>query len=203
MGCKRGASGSDPSYQKARTLYQELYASELDDAYGDPRMVEVEGLLEKVGRRSPDAGAAEAMLRSIQHGREELARQAAERQKMAAAIAPPRPIDIDPAAVLAAAHPDAGQDPGSDPYAPGTPVAALSAASGGCLVSGEPFSEQGTGVTGTVYRLSNSSSCAAQAPTLVGRVILVSGGRIYRRYLDSAPPAAADAGAGGASVRSQ
>ena len=64
----------DPSYQQAAAIYQQLYATQLDDAYGDPRMDEVVALLGKVSPRSIDAERAQSMLRTIQKGRVEIGR---------------------------------------------------------------------------------------------------------------------------------
>ena len=186
-GC-RGKTGPDESYQQAAALYQQLYASQLDDAYGDPRMNEVVALLGKVDRRSVDAESAQAMLGTIQRGRSELARQGAEREKMAEAAARSAIAsvsNIDPQQVLAAST-DAGQP--QDPFAPGASVAELNTQAGGCLVDSEPFNEQGTGVTGTVYRMSPTDACKGKLPGLVGQIVLVVNGKIYRRMTDPRPP---------------
>lgn len=192
-GCRR-TTGPDESYQQAAALYQQLYSTQLDDAYGDPRMDEVVTLLHKVDPRSVDAQPAEAMLGTIQRGREELARQHAEREKMAAAAAQSATNSagrIDPEQVLAAATVDAGQP--QDPFGPGGSVAELNKQSGGCLQDSEPFNEQGTGVTGTVYRMSPTEPCKAKLPGLVGQIVLVVNGKIYRRLADPRPPAPAAA----------
>src|SRR4051794_37713247 len=49
-GCRRAPGPPDANYQQASQLYQQLYASQLDDAYGDPQMDQVESLLKKVDR---------------------------------------------------------------------------------------------------------------------------------------------------------
>jgi hypothetical protein len=194
----RGNTGPDANYRQASSLYQQLYATELDDAYGDLRMDEVIALLEKVDSRSSDAQQARMLLGTIQRGREELARQLAEREKMAAAAAQSAAaaiVNIDPQKVLAWTAPDAG--PPQDPFGAGASVAELNTQSGGCLADNEPFTEQVTGVTGTVYRMAPSDTCKSKMPGLVGQVVLVVNGKIYRRLADPRPAAAAapDAGA--------
>ena len=82
--CHR-TTGPDENYQRASALYQQLYASQLDDAYGDPRMDEVVSLLRKVDGRSVDAQSAQTMLGAIQRGREALAKERTERES-----SPPR-----------------------------------------------------------------------------------------------------------------
>ena len=186
-GCR--SRSPDPNFQQANALYQQLYVTQLDDAYGDPKMDEVVALLHKVSSRSMDAERAQALLRIIQNGREELAKQQAEREKMAAATAQSLAsgqVNIDPSKVLAAAEPDAG--PAVDPFGPGAAVADLNARSGGCLVDSEPFTEQGTGVTGTVYRVAPSETCKGKLPGLTGQIVLVVNGKIYRRAPDPGPP---------------
>jgi hypothetical protein len=178
----------DPNYQQAAAIYQQLYATQLDDAYGDPKMDDVVALLGKVNPRSIDADPAQAMLRTIHHGREELAKERAEREKMAAAAAQSlatAQMNLDPSKVLAASEPDAGP---LDPFGPGASVADLNKQNGGCLVDNEPFTEQGTGVAGTVYRVAPSDACRGKLPGLSGQIVLVVNGKIYRRTADPRPP---------------
>lgn len=205
-GCHR-TTGPDENYQRAATLYQQLYATQLDDAYGDPRMDEVVALLRKVDGRSVDAQAAQTMLGAIQHGREALAKERAEREKVsAAATAPAARVSVDPEQVLAAGVEDAGTAE-QDPFGPGASIAELNTQTGGCLVDNEPFNEQGTGKTGTVYRVAPSEGCKSRLPGFAGQAILVADGKIYRRIPDPRPPepprpaAAPDAGAPAAAAR--
>jgi len=207
-GCHR-TTGPDENYQRASAIYQQLYATQLDDAYGDPRMDEVAALLRKVDDRSVDALAAKNMLGAIERGREALAKERAEREKVsAAATAPAARVSIDPAQVLAANAEDAGSAE-QDPFGPGASIADLNTQTGGCLVDNEPFNEQVTGKTGTVYRLAPSEGCRSKLPGMAGQAILVSDGKIYRRIPDPRPPEAArpaaapDAGAPAAAARPQ
>ena len=188
-GCRRTPSGPDASYQQAKAIYQQLYAAQLDDAYGDPKMDEVVALLKKVDSGSEDADAARAMLGAIQHGREQFARERAEREKRNQAVEgmpPPAPVDIDPSKVLAAGAPDAG--PAQDPFGPGSLVSEINAQTGGCLSDNEPFKEEGTGVTGVVYRVAPGPTCAGKLPGYVGQAVLVVNGKVYRRIPDPGPP---------------
>jgi len=158
--------GPDANYQQAFTIYQQLYATELDDAYGDARMNDVVALLRKVDPRSGDAERATALLGTIERGKEAFAQQQAEREKRSAAItqsATAPQFEINPSKILAANEPDAGQQV-QDPFGPGASVADLNASHGGCLQDNEPFNEQGTGVSGTVYRVAPSDSCRSKLP---------------------------------------
>jgi hypothetical protein len=186
-GC-RWKTGPDANFEQAAQLYQQLYATELDDAYGDPRMDEVVALLKKVEGRSIDAERAKMLLGTIERGREALAKQRAEREKMAAAAAASAARggpQIDPAKVLAASAPQAASM--RDPYGPGASVAEINTATGGCLVPNEPFREQGTGMQGTVYRLARSPACIERLPGFDGQALLVASDKVYRRMVDFPP----------------
>ena len=190
LGCNR-SKGPDASYEKAARIYQQLYASSLDDAYADPKMNDVVELLKQVDERSIDAEPAKAMLGAISHGREALAQQRAERERRgaAAAASAAQRVQLDPEKILAAsasaaaaALPDAG--PPADPFGPGSSVAEINTATGGCLVDGEQFTENGTNQAGTIYRLAPAPRCADRLPGYGGQAILVVGGRVYRRIAD-------------------
>jgi hypothetical protein len=191
VACARYSGAPDPNFAKARELYQQLYAAELDEAYGDPRMDEVVSLLHLVRTRSVDAPSAQALLHAIENGRQELAKIHAERDKLtkaAAEIVAAR-TDIDPTHVLE--QPDAG--PVQDPYGTGATIAQINKDSGGCLVSGEPFHEIGTNRTGTLYRLAPNPACKDRLPGFVGQVVMMTDGRIYRRVQESQVPRPASA----------
>ncbi len=145
--------------------------------------------MKKVDSGSDDADPAQAMLGSIQRGREALAKQRAEREKLgqAAQTAIQTPaVSIDTEKIIAAGTPDAGPPP--DTFGAGALVSDINASTGGCLTDYEPFTEQQTGVTGTIYRVAPSSGCAAKLPGYVGQAVLVVNGRVYRRILDPNPP---------------
>ena len=194
--CARYSGPPDASFAKARDLYQQLYATQLDEAYGDPKMDEVVSLLQNVSRRSVDSPSAQALLHAIENGRLELAKVHEEREKLsqaAAAEVAAQRTTIDPAHVLQ--EPDAG--PIQDPYGPGASISQINKDSGGCLVSAEQFHETGTNKTGTLYRLAPNPACKDRLPGFVGQVVMMSEGRMYRRIPESQAPrpqAAADAG---------
>ena len=62
LGCRKYSGPPDANFEKASQLYQQLYARDLDEAYGDPQMDQVVALLEKVDRRSVDKPSAQALL---------------------------------------------------------------------------------------------------------------------------------------------
>ena len=187
-GCRERQTGPDANYEKGSRIYQQLYAQELDDAYGDPKMNEAAELLKKVDPRSVDADSARRMLASIDSGRALLRKQQSARNQMAVAAAASfaKQQQIDPQQVIAANTPDAG--PAADPYGPGAAVAEINASSGGCLTAGEPFREKETNVVGTVYRVGKAPQCAERLPGLMGQVVLVGAdGHVYRRLADPTP----------------
>jgi hypothetical protein len=206
-GCRARQTGPDANYEKGSRIYQQLYAQELDDAYGDPKMNEASDLLKKVDPRSIDAESAQRMLASIDSGRALLQKQQAARNKMADAAAKSLTAQqqIDPVKIIAAStpkelaqeKPDAG--PEIDPYGPGVSISDLNATSGGCLSAGEPFRERETNMTGTVYRVGKSPQCGDRLPGLSGQVVLVGkDGRVYRRLADPTSGIAASPDAGAA-----
>src|SRR5256886_13905003 len=86
------------------------------------------------------------MPRTIQKGRVELAKERADREKMAAAAAQSLAtvqVNLDPSKMLAASEPDAGQP--LDPFGPGASVADLNKQNGGGRLENEPVQEEGTG----------------------------------------------------------
>jgi hypothetical protein len=194
--CAKYSGPPDPAFAKARDLYQQLYTTELDEAYFHPRMNEVVSLLQSVHKRSVDAPSAQALLHAVEHGREELAKAHAEREKLrqAAAELVATRTNIDPTRVLE--QPDAG--PAQDPYGPGASIAQINRDTGGCLVSSEPYRETGTNHTGTVYRMAPNPVCRDKLPGFVGQVVMVSDGKMYRRLLESEVPRPAPAAAAGA-----
>ena len=173
--CARYSGPADPNFAKARDLYQQLYASEIDEAYGDPQMDTVVLLLENVNKRSVDSPSAQALLHAIDHGREELAKVHVDREKLrkAAAEVVARPSNIDPSRVL---------------EQPEVPLHNNVAESHGML-----------------YRLAPNPVCRDRLPGFVGQAVMVSEGKIYRRILDSqvphSPPPAAGAPDAGAPTR--
>jgi hypothetical protein len=178
-GCRRKSTGPSRDYETAATLYQQLYVTLLDDAYGDARMDEVVAGLKRVDPASIDAQAASDLLGTIDRGRAELAKQRAERAKRTEGLTAPKPVQIDPSAVLAMSR---GASPVErDPTGTGASISELNRQYGGCLVSDQGFREQGTGKSGTVYTLAPYSACREKLPGFVGQAVMVIDGVIYRR----------------------
>lgn len=197
-GCRRRSTQPSAEYERAAGLYQQLYATRLDDAYGDPRMDAVVADLQKVDGRSADADAARSLLGTIERGRAQLARQRQESDELAAQLRAPAPVSIDPSAVLAASRRDAGVE--VDPTGTGAAIADLNQQYGGCLVADQRFHEEGTGKAGRIYKLAPFSGCREKLPGFIGQAVMVVDGFIYRRIplaeTQQAEASAADAGPG-------
>ena len=189
-----------PDYDRAYRIYERLYVSQLDDAFGDPQMDEAEALLKKVDPRSVDSELAQRLLQSIADGRKRLAAERAEDEKrrallrasMAPTVAPPMgPMFVEPlaaagapdggAADAAVAEADAGPP---DPAAAGTKFDDLQRASNGCLVPGLPFKEVGTGKQGASYRLNAADPLCGGKLGLGGQLVLVMDGKVYAKVSD-------------------
>jgi len=118
-GC-RWNTGPDENYRQAAALYQQLYATELDDAYGDPKMEEVVALLHEVSARSATRSKHSCCGHHRARARRagEAARRTGEDGCRAAQSASTAQVNIDPEKVLAA-PPDAG--PPQDRSGPALP----------------------------------------------------------------------------------
>ncbi len=66
-GCSRTPPKS-PEFEEAFTLYNQLYARSLDDAYGDPQMPRVADLLHQVDPRSAQGPEAKELLAKVENG---------------------------------------------------------------------------------------------------------------------------------------
>jgi hypothetical protein len=95
-------------------------------------------------------------------------------------------LKADAPAVLPAGPGDADADAGVvDPYGPGASLAEINKDTGGCLVAGTSFREEGSGKTGATYQLAEDPVCRSRLPGFVHQTVLALGGRIYRRISTS------------------
>src|SRR5262249_32792866 len=69
LGCHRQKAPSQ-EFASANRLFVRVYAEKLEDAYLDPRMAQVEQLLNEVAAESADYAAAQELLGRIRTGRE-------------------------------------------------------------------------------------------------------------------------------------
>lgn len=186
--CKRKPLQPSPQYEKASRIHQDLYVRKLDAAYLDPRMDEAVALLKQVPGESVDSAAAQELLQTIEKGRAQAKAESAEREKAQAELR--KGLEalsaVDPSKVLNAAAPvagaaDAGTPAEPDPYGEGASLADINRQSGGCLVAGIPFTEEGSTKRGVTYKVASSPECRAKLPGMVDELVLVIDGRVYRR----------------------
>jgi hypothetical protein len=196
-GCHRPQPS--PAYAQARADFSHLYAQELDDAYVDPAMADVEAALRAVPQDSSDRGQADALLKRIADGRAQVeAQRARTQQAVDEALAPPvMAVSPEPAPAAAPASPpvpDAGADAGSaaDAGAAATlPATGMSLADfqeqfGGCFhAAGQAKVEKG-GPKVTVYALSTGAKCAERFKSFEGRLVVTDASHVLGTTLASA-----------------
>ncbi|HEY1335793.1 MAG TPA: hypothetical protein VGF31_16135, partial [Myxococcaceae bacterium] len=199
-----------PEYTRASERFNKLYAKELDDAYVDPAIREVEALLEKVPADSLDAQVASQLLTRIRENRARIEQASKDRDKALAAArtapkfsgpsvsAPPPP---PPGARPAPPAPvDAG--PPSAPTA-GMPMRDFNRLFGDCFEAAGPVEVNGRGPRDS-YTMVDSDRCRRAMPALASAVVLADSEAVMGIVPKSAlrrtpadggtPPAAPDAG---------
>ena len=209
-GCSR--KEPSPEFTRASERFNKLYATELDDAYLDPAMHEVEALLEKVPTDSLDAQAAKALLTRIRDNRTRLEQAASDREKaLAAARTPttltgvsvttpsPSPVSATKPVVV-----DAGA---AVPVAPsaGMPIRDFNRLFGDCFEPAGPVEVNGRGPRDS-FSMVDSDRCRSAMPGMVNSVVLADSqavmGVVPKSALQrvqpdagtAAPPAPPDAG---------
>ena len=207
-GCAR--KEPSPEYTRASERFNKLYAKELDDAYVDPAIHEVEALLEKVPADSLDAQAAAQLLTRIRENRTRIEQASKDREKALAAArtaptfsgpsvsAPLSPPSSRPSAPPA---PDAG--PLSAPTA-GMAMRDFNRLFGDCFEQAGPVEVNGRGPRDS-YTMVDSDRCRRAMPGLVNSLVLADSETVMglvpksalRRTLPDGgapPPAPPDAG---------
>lgn len=207
-GCAR--KEPSPEYTRASERFNKLYAKELDDAYLDPAMHEVEALLQKVPPDSLDASAAAQLLARIRENRARLEQVAKDRETALAAartppsfsgqsVSPQASVTQPPAAARPAPPPDAGPPP--------APTAGMSTRDfnrlfGDCFEPAGPVEVNGRG-TRDSFTLVDTSRCRTALPGMVNSVVLADGQTVLgvvpktaltRVFVDGGTAAAPDAG---------
>ena len=195
-GCSRHR---DPSqeFSRASESFNKLYAQRLDDAFLDPKMREVEALLQRVPADSLDAQAAADLLTRIREGRTRM--QKAQDDAQAAATAARTPSTVSnapregtalPSARPPAPPPDAGPPEAVQPTA-GMPMAEFNRRFADCFQIAGPVDVQGAGARDS-YDLIDSSRCRTAHPAFVDAIVVADGQAIMGVVPKSAlvrPPA--------------
>ncbi|MGZ6140868.1 MAG: hypothetical protein ACXWLA_09340 [Myxococcaceae bacterium] len=207
-GCAR--KEPSPEYTRASERFNKLYAKELDDAYLDPAMHEVEALLEKVPPDSLDAQAASQLLARIRENRTRLEQVSKDRDTaLAEARTPPnfsgRSVGPPPAPPPPA--PGTRPPPAPDAGPPSAPSAGMSTSEfnrlfGDCFEPAGPVEVNGRG-TRDPFAMVDSSRCRSALPGMQNSVVLadsqtvlgvVPRSALTRVLVDAGTPAPPDAG---------
>jgi hypothetical protein len=210
-GCSRREPS--PEFTRASEKFNKLYAQQLDDAYLDPGMREVEALLEKVSPDSLDAAAALQLLTRIREGRAKF--EVADKERtaaMAQARVPPTFTGASAGTPMPSVTPTAAARPSADAGAstPAVPTAGMSTRDfnryfGDCFEPAGPVEVNGRG-TRDSFSMADSARCREQLPTLVNSVVLadaqtvmgvVPKSALQRTPVDGGAPAPALPDAGG------
>ena len=207
-GCAR--KEPSPEYTRASERFNKLYAKELDDAYLDPAMREVEALLEKVPPDSLDAQAASQLLTRIRENRARLEQVSKDRETaLAEARTPPSfsGRSVSPPPAPPASTPGARPPPPPDAGPPSAPSAGMSTTEfnrlfGDCFEPAGPVEVNGRG-TRDSFTMVDSSRCRTSLPGMQNSVVLadsqtvlgvVPKSALTRVFVDAGTPAPPDAG---------
>lgn len=178
-GCSRQKAPS-PEYRDAHQRFSKLYGAQLDDAFLDPQMAEIEAMLTRVPEKSLDYQNAQELLTRIREGRSRMEAALAEREK--AGQFPPMTFGrAEPPATTGGSQP-AGSADAPDAGAPtapvrGMPVAELQSLFGACLEPGPTIDVGGRGERQT-FQLRASPQCPQRLPTVVGHLVLMEEGKV-------------------------
>ncbi|SEK80992.1 hypothetical protein SAMN05444354_102407 [Stigmatella aurantiaca] len=211
VACREAAKPS-AEYEQAHQRFSKLYAQQLDRAYLDPQMTEIEAQLEGVPSESLDAQSARELLQRIRDGRK---RMESSQEDTEAAVASARQFDDFPSspredtpappppaapAPVDAGAPDAGPQQGP---VEGSPASALGSGYQGCFRRGETINVTGRGMRES-WELADRFSCRQAYPRFANQLVLVEDGRVLSvlaksltRLVPTGPdsgPAAPDAG---------
>ncbi len=205
-GCSRHRDAS-PEFSRASESFNKLYAQRLDDAFLDPRMREVEALLQRVPADSLDAQAAADLLSRIREGRTRMQKALDDAQAAATAARTPSTVSNAPRDVPAEATPrpavvtppDAGPPEALQPTA-GMPLAEFNRRFADCFQIAGPVDVQGAGARDS-YELVDVSRCRTAHPRFVEAIVVADGQAIIGVVPKSAlvrpppPPPPPDGGA--------
>lgn len=212
IGCSRHRDPS-PEFSRASESFNKLYGQRLDDAYLDPKMREVEALLQRVPPDSLDAQAATELLSRIREGRARMQKAQDDAQAAGAAARTPSTVSNAPRELLSDTRPktpppppppvDAGPAESVQPTA-GMPMDEFNRRFAGCFQIAGPVDVQGAGARDS-YDLVDSSRCRTAHPSFVDAIVVADGQRILGVVAKSAllrPPAppASDGGTTGAAA---
>lgn len=181
-GCGKKPGPPSEAYEQAHTRFSKLYAQQLDAAFADPQMDEVEALLTQVPADSMDASSARELQKRISDGRAKLEKQ---RKEQEAAIAAAHQTDPFPSS------PTTPEPPPEPPPAPtprdagpviegpvrGSPASELTAGYLGCFLRMKQITVTGRGLR-DAWEMSDRARCSQSFPSFVAQVVIIEDGKV-------------------------
>lgn len=182
VGCDSKKVGPpSEAYEQAHTRFSKLYAQQLDGAFADPAMDEIEALLAQVPPDSMDASSAKELQQRIQAGKAKLEKQRKEAEASIAAAHetdsfPPTPNEPEPPPPPPPAPVDAG--PNIQGPVRGSPASELTAGYLGCFQRMKSITVTGRGQR-DAWEMSERSRCTQQFPSFVGQVVIIEDDKVF------------------------
>jgi hypothetical protein len=201
VGCSRHREPS-ADFSRASESFNKLYAQRLDDAFLDPKMREIEALLQRVPADSLDAQAAADLLKRIREGRARMQKAQDEAQAASAAARTPSTVSLSPreARTETSAPPPPPPPPDAGPAEAVQPTAGMSMVEfnrrfADCFQVAGPVTVQGAGQRDS-YELVDVSRCRTAHPTFVDVIVVADGQAVMGIVAKSAllQPVTPDAG---------
>jgi hypothetical protein len=184
LGCSKSPGPPSEAYEQAHKRFSKLYAQQLDGAFADPEMDEIEALLEQVPPDSMDASSARELQQRINNGRAKLERQ---RQEQEASIAAAHEVDTVPSSPTPGEPepeptpaPTAARDAGPRDEGPvrGSPESELTAGYLGCFQRMKQIEVKDRGMR-DAWAMSDRARCSQSYPSFVDQVVLIEDGKVF------------------------
>ncbi|HYI01868.1 hypothetical protein [Hyalangium sp.] len=184
-GCSKEPGPRSEAYEQAQKRFSTLYAQQLDGAFADPQMDEIEALLEQVPPDSTDAPSARELQQRIKTGRAKVEKARKEQEDAIASarevdsVGPsaPTPSEPDPEPTPAPTEPrDAG--PGTGGPEVGTQASELTAGYLGCFQRMKQITVTGRGLR-DAWEMADRARCNQSYPGFVAKVVIIEDGKVF------------------------
>jgi hypothetical protein len=207
-GCSRPKPSAD--YAEAQMAYDSITTRSGDDAYADPEMDRINGLLDKVPPTSVDAPAAAALKAKISSERNRIAEDAKKRQADLDVLRAPVPsLTARPEEPKPTEPVPTPSDPVAESEQPqvGLSMADFTKKFGACFGEGELITISNMNLKARSFSLNASEECGKKHGGFASKLVLFDGGKIIGLVSKDSvkqvvsggdggapPPAPADAG---------
>jgi hypothetical protein len=172
-GCKKPKPS--PEYAEASGAYSTLTAKLGDDAYADPEMTRIEGLLQSVPADSLDAAAAKELFGKIQAERKRVADEAAAQKRLLEAAERPSLMIDSPRTPDEAPRADAADAGSPGKIARGMTTEEVSKASDDCVAFTQKLrvrNPDGSEADAVIWERRNLGKCRDAFPELADRLLV-------------------------------